>query len=49
MPTTNQGGPQAPATPRHVLRRLGWFVAIWCMSTATFGLVAFLLRLMIPR
>lgn len=28
-------------------RRLGWFVAIWCLSVAALGVVAYALRLVI--
>jgi hypothetical protein len=30
---------------RERMRRLGWFVAIWAMSVAALGLVAWLIRL----
>jgi hypothetical protein len=32
-----------------IARRLAWFVALWAAGVAAVGLVALLLRLMIPR
>jgi hypothetical protein len=32
-----------------IARRLFWFVALWAAGVITVGLVAMLLRLMIPR
>lgn len=35
--------------PKRLWARLGWFVAIWALSTAAFFAVASLLHLIVPR
>ncbi|MCE2575218.1 DUF2474 family protein [Komagataeibacter sp. FNDCR2] len=35
--------------PRHLGVRIGWFVAIWALSTTAFFVAASLLHLLVPR
>ncbi|MBB2162053.1 DUF2474 domain-containing protein [Gluconacetobacter sacchari] len=35
--------------PKRLTARIGWFVAIWALSTAAFFVVASLLHLIVPR
>jgi hypothetical protein len=37
-----------PNTRSRFLLRLAWFVGIWAASVAAFGLIAYLLRSLIP-
>lgn len=35
--------------PKRLATRIGWFVAIWALSTVAFFVVASLLHLMVPK
>ncbi|MBU1211719.1 MAG: DUF2474 domain-containing protein [Alphaproteobacteria bacterium] len=44
-PAGNRRQANAGNTPRPVLRRLAWFVAIWAASVSALAVVAFLIKL----
>ena len=38
---------KTPESARSLLRRLGWFVLLWCAGVGTVGALAFVIRLWI--